>query len=983
MLSAIARANSNPAAKSYPARKKPRKKPLTGPGLIARVRGMANPGLFDCRFRSCRRIEELGSTHYSAVILWVLIAVLLRVGPMAAAKVVYVNAGQTTNSPPDGLTWPTAFTAVQQGLDAAVAGDEVWVATATYFENLGLPAGVALLGGFAGGETDPAQRNWTNNPTILDGRQSNSVVIVQAGATNTTRLDGFTIQNGRAASGGGVSCPNASPIIANNTIVSNTATGALQEGGGGGIHCSNSLAVIANNRFLSNLATNGAGGGIACLGNAPTIVSNLFLDNTASIGGAIRCYFGSPIITHNRILNNRAGTGGGGMELLNCLSGVIKNNLIRGNVAPVAGGGITCWGSSPQIINNVVLGNVITGGYGSGIYCTGSYPQILNNTVAWNQAPQGNIYCGESALTIANNIVAFSSTGIQAPAGLALSNNCVYGNGTRNFVGFADPTGTNGNISLDPQLTSNPAYPGFHLLPSSPCRDAGDNSVVHNDWQDIDDQPRIQGATVDIGADESDGTITELSPPILRVSPDGDDANDGSDWGKPIRHLQTAIDRLKVTGGEIWAKSGTYAERIILVPLVHLFGGFNGVETNRTERNWGVNATVLDGGRLGSVVTASFLKDWNTVDGFVITNGQATYGGGIYCETASPVIANNVITGNIGGTGTGNQGGGAIYCRSASPLITNNLIVGNQAQSGGGINCVLSSFPVIANNVIVSNVALAAMATGLYVKGGGGINAYASSPIIRNNFIAYNLVTNLGSTVGGFGGGVCIVPDLYNKQLPVPYIVNNTFLQNLSLNGTGAETGGGIYCKPTSPTPVVVYPVVANNLIAFGSSGVMVASLTLRFTNNCTFGNAAYNFQGMADPTGTNGNISIDPLLLSSADFHLAPNSPCIDAGEDSAVGAGWLDLDGQPRLSGAHVDIGADETVASSVATHLSISNPSSNQFVIHVEGSSGSQHVVERTADFLLWSPVWTNQSLPFDYIVVNTNGFIEQFYRVTTKP
>lgn len=930
----------------------------------------------------CNGIDRKRLTHLVIATFPALVVSLLVLAPAAAAaKVVYVSASQT-NSLPDGISWATAFTGVQQGVDAAVAGDEVWVAAATYFENILLNDGVALLGGFGGGESDSTQRSWTTNLTILDGRATNSVVIVQAGATNTTHLDGFTIQNGQAFAGAGVLCANASPIIANNTIVSNRATGGLQDGGGGGIHCTNSTALIANNRFLSNLATNGAGGGIACLGNSPTIVSNLFLENSASIGGAIRCNVGSPLIAHNRLLNNRAGAGGGGMELLNCSSGVIRNNVIRGNAAPGAGSGITCWSSSPLIINNVILGNLTTDATraGGGIYHTSGNPRILNNTIAWNQASRGgNVYCSGGSLTIANNIVAFGSSGIESPAGLTLRNNCVFGNGTKNFVGFADPTGTNGNISLDPQLISNPAYPGFHLLPSSPCRDAGDNSVVQNDWQDIDDQPRIQGASVDIGADESDGTVVELSPPILRVSPGGDDANDGASWGQPIRNVQTAIDRLKIPGGEIWVQAGTYGERIILAQMIHAFGGFNGSETNRNQRNWSVNATVLDGGRLGSVVAASFLLGWNTVDGFVITNGQAARGGGIYCEASSPIVANNVLTGNIGGSGTSDQGGGAIYCRTASPFIANNLIVGNQAQNGGGIYCYSKSFPLIANNVIVSNVAQVVMATGLHVQGGGGINAYyLSSPIIRNNFIAYNVVTNLG-IYSGYGGGLCLAD---SSPSVTAQIVNNTFLHNQSLNGTGAENGGGIYCAPRNPPSLMA--VVANNLIAFGSSGVMVSTASLLFSNNCTFGNAAYNFQGMSDPTGTDGNISVDPLFLNPAsDFHLAANSPCIDAGDDSAVGTGWLDLDGQPRTNGAHVDIGADETVFGTIATLLSITMQPVNQLVIHVEGSSGSQHVVQRSANHSVWTPVWTNQTVPFDYNVQNVSGPGVQFYRVLTAP
>ena len=55
-----------------------------------------------------------------------------------------------------------------------------------------------------------------------------------------------------------------------------------------------------------------------------------------------------------------------------------------------------------------------------------------------------------------------------------------------NHVGFADPTGIAGNISADPQLNSSSAFPGFHILPSSPCRDAGDATMIQAEWQDID-----------------------------------------------------------------------------------------------------------------------------------------------------------------------------------------------------------------------------------------------------------------------------------------------------------------------------------------------------------------------------------------------------------------------------------------------------------------------------------------------------------------
>src|SRR3989442_15669506 len=73
--------------------------------------------------------------------------------------IIYVSANQTNQASPDGLSWRKAFPSVQQGLDAANAGDQVWVAAATYFENITLKDGVALFGGFAGTEADVAQRN--------------------------------------------------------------------------------------------------------------------------------------------------------------------------------------------------------------------------------------------------------------------------------------------------------------------------------------------------------------------------------------------------------------------------------------------------------------------------------------------------------------------------------------------------------------------------------------------------------------------------------------------------------------------------------------------------------------------------------------------------------------------------------------------------------------------------------------------------------
>jgi hypothetical protein len=132
-------------------------------------------------------------------------------------------------------------------------------------------------------------------------------------------------------------------------------------------------------------------------------------------------------------------------------------------------------------------------------------------------------------------------------------------------------------------------------------------------------------------------------------------------------------------------------------------------------------------------------------------------------------------------------------------------------------------------------------------------------------------------------------------------VIGNTFLGNCAsgpnLSGVMLDSGGGIYAYGL--------PVVANNLVAFGNSGILSYGSGVPMFNNCVYGNATDYL--MPDPTGTNGNISVDPLLLATNDYHLASNSPCINAGNNAYVTSS-TDFDGNPRIAGGTVDIGACE---------------------------------------------------------------------------
>lgn len=145
-----------------------------------------------------------------------LTAFLLGMAAFANATVIHVDIDATGLN--DGSTWTDAFTNLQDGLDAAVPNDEIWVADGTYNTSTSGSGGfgftfqtdlITLYGGFDGSEILLEQRDYTNNLVILSGNEgdplstADNAYQVMLCTGDDLIIDGVIVEDGNAHGNGG------------------------------------------------------------------------------------------------------------------------------------------------------------------------------------------------------------------------------------------------------------------------------------------------------------------------------------------------------------------------------------------------------------------------------------------------------------------------------------------------------------------------------------------------------------------------------------------------------------------------------------------------------------------------------------------------------------------------------------------------------------------------------------------------------------
>jgi hypothetical protein len=326
------------------------------------------------------------------------------------------------------------------------------------------------------------------------------------------------------------------------------------------------------------------------------------------------------------------------------------------------------------------------------------------------------------------------------------------------------------------------------------------------------------------------------------------------DWSTAASNIQDAVD------------AGSAGDLVLVTNGIYQTGGRSlggtfGLPTNRvmvtkpiTIRSVnGPAVTLIAGFQVpgttngDNAVRCVYLTNGAALIGFTLTNGATT---------SQPLSIPSMAA------------GGAVFYDIPSRgfdinvTVSSCILVNNSAalEGGGAYGCVLNACTLIGNSA----------------KYGGG----AASCELTNCVVSGNAAFD--------GGGLC----------------NSTFANCTIVSNTAAIWGGAAAFSQLSPSmwgamnSIILFNTPSNSLSQFFTNYPIIV-YPPRYDYCCT----------TPLPALGTGNITNDPVFVSlaGADYHLRPDSPCINSGTSFCV-AGSSDLDGNPRTVGGTVDIGAYE---------------------------------------------------------------------------
>lgn len=400
------------------------------------------------------------------------------------------------------------------------------------------------------------------------------------------------------------------------------------------------------------------------------------------------------------------------------------------------------------------------------------------------------------------------------------------------------------------------------------------------------------------------------SAQVIYVDVDAAGMETGSNWTDAYADLQSAL-AWATAGWEIWVAEGQYvptsgsdrAISFVIPDGVQLYGGFNGTETTRIERDWTFHESILSGDvgvpddstdNSYHVIDADATGSTTVLDGFTVRHGRASSGvpptdrgAGLYAPSSDLVVRNTVFRWNGATRGGGmyfesgaplvedclfdeNLGSGAVFDSSGTPTLRGVSVYGN---GGSGLFFLGGSFAKVEDSIVEGGNLVGVFiidSSPHFVRttvrnndnpngDGGGVIIDGGSPVFEESRFEGNSAINGGAI--DIGGSA------------TPLFLNSTFSGN-----TGSSSGGAV--STANATPTCIGCTFERNR-ALGAGAISALSSGINVVGSRFYGNRSTSTSGGLGAILFTGSTWMgNPVLIANSLFvgNEGPNGAAIAA---------------------------------------------------------------------------------------------------------